>query len=78
MSLRETPIMKASPPLIPLLMLCFIIEKITGPTAMLNNKPSVIPFHNASNISYRVNYKIRSTKWIPIKRKRKINQRTYF
>ena len=49
-SLKETPIIKANPPFTPLLMLCLIIEKTTGPTAMLNNKPSVIPFHNASII----------------------------
>jgi len=39
-------------------MLCLIIEKTTGPTAMLNNKPNVIPFHNASNIIPREKYKV--------------------
>lgn len=71
-SLKETPIINASPPFIPLLMLCLIIEKITGPTDMLNNKPNVIPFHDASNILYLANYKIRSRKCIPVK-KWKIN-----
>jgi hypothetical protein len=53
MSLNDTPIMKAIPPLIPLLMLCLRMEKITGPTEMLNNKPNVIPFQIASSISVK-------------------------
>ena len=44
----ETPKINAIPPRWPLFRLCFIIEKITGPTDIVSNKPSVIPFKNAS------------------------------
>ena len=49
-SLAETPAMKAKPPLWPLLRLCLITEKITGPTDMLNSKPNANPFANAAII----------------------------
>ncbi len=42
-SLAETPATKEYPPLCPLLILCFIIENITGPTEMLSKRPSVMP-----------------------------------
>src|SRR3982751_2803108 len=49
-SLTETPITKAIPPVWPLFRLCLIMEKITGPTEMLSNNPKVIPLIRASSI----------------------------
>jgi hypothetical protein len=52
---------KAMPPLCPLLRLCLMMENITGPTDMLSNNPSVIPFSKASIIITK--YEIRNTKY---------------
>ena len=54
MSDAVTPSMNAMPPRKPLLRLCLMIEKTTGPTDILSNKPSVNPFKTASNISAKI------------------------
>lgn len=47
-SLDATPKIKHNPPLVPLLMLCLIIEKITGPTDIASNNPKAKPLTMAS------------------------------
>ena len=47
-SLAATPATKLNPPLCPLLMLCLMMEKITGPMLMASNKPNAKPVMIAS------------------------------
>ena len=49
-SLADTPMMNAMPPVWPLFKLCLRIENITGPTEMLSKSPRVIPLRSISSI----------------------------
>ena len=62
MSLAETPAIKAKPPLCPLLRLCLITEKITGPTEMLNSNPNANPFASAAIFGSLLNKSLK--KWL--------------
>jgi hypothetical protein len=63
-SLAETPIINAMPPVWPLFKLCLRIENMTGPTEMLSKKPRVIPLSNTSSIidKMQIEYFYRGTK----------------
>ena len=58
-SLAATPMAKLNPPRCPLLILCLIMEKITGPTEIASNNPSANPFASASYMSNNYSCKLR-------------------
>lgn len=49
-SLADTPATNEYPPALLLLILCLITANITGPTDILNSKPSVMPLINGLSI----------------------------
>ena len=56
-SLSHTPATKLKPPSFPLLILCLIMVKITGPTDIANKRPIAKPLSKASIITNLYNIK---------------------